>query len=165
VHLEDTENKIRITAEAFVICNNEILLFKRDINSKFFPGYLSIPGGRVNINEDIMSACIREVKEETGLVLTEKDPKIKYIAIHNHLDRQETWYITGFLVKIENKHEIVNSVEGNAQWIKLEDADKLDLFPPVAYYLKHATVENSGILYSVSEWENTKLVRVVMEKN
>lgn len=163
MHLEDTEKKIRITTEAFIVCNNEILLFQRDSNSKVFPGYWSIPGGHIDVNEDTLSACVREIQEETGLLVTTKEVKLKYIALHNHLDRNEIWHIFGFLVNIQDKHEIVNSSEGVARWISLDEVAKMNIFPPVAYYLEHVVNQNSGLLYNASNWKEAKLVGVVKE--
>lgn len=163
MHLEDTSNKLRITTEAFIVCKNEILLFQRDKNSKVFPGFWSIPGGHIDFGEDALTACIREIKEETGLVVTPVDVKLKFIAFHNHLDRKETWNIYGFYVDVSVKHEIINEDEGIAKWVSLDEVEKMDLFPPVAYYLKHALNPNSGLLYSSSEWEKAQLVRVLTE--
>lgn len=163
MHLEDTGNKLKISTEAFIICDNQILLFQRSADSKIFPGYWTIPGGHINSGEDALSACIRETQEETGLLIYPNNIKLKYLAIHTHLDRKETWQIFGFLVSIQNKHDVVNSKEGVAKWTPLNQVKDLDLFPPVAYYLEHAINTNSGILFSASNWENAKLVKLIKE--
>lgn len=164
MHLEDNPNKLRIATEVFIICKQEILLFQREPTSKVFPGYWSIPGGHIDFGEDPLTACVREIKEETGLVVTETDVKLKYISYHYHLDRKETWNIFGFFVSVIDKNDVVNSGEGIAKWVSLQDVEKTDLFPPVAYYLKRALNSGSGLLYSVSEWEKAKLVKVLSEK-
>ena len=54
-----------ITTDAIIIHKGKLLLIKR----KCFPskGYYALPGGHVEYDETIEAACIREVKEETGL--------------------------------------------------------------------------------------------------
>ena len=71
--------------------------------------------------------------------------------------------IYGFYVSTDNKHEIVNTDEGTAKWVSLSQIDQINLFPPVAYYLRHSTDASSGQLYSASEWKKAQLVRVLTE--
>ena len=44
----------------------DILLTKRNVEP--FKGYWCLPGGHIELNEDAISAVIREVGEETGLI-------------------------------------------------------------------------------------------------
>lgn len=51
--------------------DGEILLIKRAEDDSH-AGYWETPGGGVDGDETLVDACIREVKEETGLTLTEQ---------------------------------------------------------------------------------------------
>jgi 8-oxo-dGTP diphosphatase len=54
------------TATAIIeFSQNKILLIKRDTVP--FKGYWALPGGRVELGENVEQTIIREVKEETGL--------------------------------------------------------------------------------------------------
>ena len=55
------------TVECLIVQNGKILLMKRSETSKNFPGYWIGPGGHVDENEDVLTAAIREVYEETGV--------------------------------------------------------------------------------------------------
>ncbi|PIR42785.1 hypothetical protein CO058_03420 [candidate division WWE3 bacterium CG_4_9_14_0_2_um_filter_35_11] len=165
IHLEDNPNKLRITVEAFIVHKDEILLFKRDNKIKVFPGFWSVLGGHIDFSEDPLTACIREIKEETGLVVSCPDLKLKFISYHYHIDRNETWNIFGFFASVSDKSKTVSSDEGKSRWIPLEKVSGMDLFPPVAHYLDHTLNRDFGLLYSVSEWENAKLVKVLSEKS
>ena len=48
-------------------CN--ILMGKRNDPNKLCYGMLSLPGGNVDAGEDILESAVREVEEETGIVL------------------------------------------------------------------------------------------------
>lgn len=54
--------------------------------------------------------------------------------------------------------------EGTSHWMKIVKMMTLEnVFEPVKYYFKHVLVNKSGIIYNMSEWNNTKLVRVLSE--
>ena len=46
--------------------NNEILILKVEKDTK---SYWDLPGGRVQINEDLKTTVFREIKEETGITV------------------------------------------------------------------------------------------------
>lgn len=78
---------ILITAGAIIMNqDHKILLVLRPADKKIFPNCRSLPGGKVEAEESLDSAVVREVKEETGLEITslEKYTFTEYIAIDNH---------------------------------------------------------------------------------
>ena len=59
----------------------EILLALRK-NTGYNDGNYELPGGHVDVGEDIIDAMIREAKEELNIELERKDLKIKHILHH-----------------------------------------------------------------------------------
>jgi len=57
----------RTVAAIIVFPRNKILLIKR--GTVVFKGYWALPGGRVDAGESVEQAVVREVKEETGLIV------------------------------------------------------------------------------------------------
>lgn len=62
---------IHVNCKILTMCmiqdGNNILLLNRPIE-KGFPGYIA-PGGKVDFPESIVGGAIREVREETGLIV------------------------------------------------------------------------------------------------
>jgi 8-oxo-dGTP diphosphatase len=52
-----------------LICREEQVLLGRRCSSSYAPGAWCLPGGFVEFEEDFLTAAIREVREETGLVV------------------------------------------------------------------------------------------------
>ncbi len=48
--------------------NRVLMLVRSDFHNKY-PGELDLPGGHIKKNENILKGLLREVKEETGLVV------------------------------------------------------------------------------------------------
>lgn len=74
-------------AAAIIIRDGKLLLFKRQK-----PGreYYILPGGGVELEETFEQACIREVKEETGLDVLAIQLASRYIT----LEKEENYYVT-----------------------------------------------------------------------
>ena len=54
-----------LTVDCVVFNGDSVLLIRRAFEP--FKGFLALPGGFVDIFESVEMACVRELKEETGL--------------------------------------------------------------------------------------------------
>lgn len=63
-----------ISTGVHVVCerDGQVLLMRR-AGTGFFDGLYSLPGGHVEPGESVRAAAIRELREETGLVVEEGD--------------------------------------------------------------------------------------------
>lgn len=80
----------RVSARAIIIRDDQLLVFKRkrfDLEEGGFLEYYSIPGGGVEMGEEIEEACIRELKEEMGIdIKLTKKVAVKFADHHeNHV--------------------------------------------------------------------------------
>lgn len=75
------------TVDAVVLCNGHVLVVRR--GGKAGRGLIALPGGHLNPAERIMPACIRELKEETGIKLPteELEKLIVDKQVFDHPDR------------------------------------------------------------------------------
>lgn len=79
-------DKLIPACEIYIIYNNqEVLMFKRSMESRNFPGYLIGPGGHIDMNEDPLTAIVRETEEETGLILKPSQIHLKVLSFHHHI--------------------------------------------------------------------------------
>lgn len=83
---------------------------------------LTFPGGKVEENESLMAAAIREAKEETGLDIK----NLKFIGFITWLGKE--YKDTGLLYETSDyKGDLVaENREGNLSWIDYEDFKKMD---------------------------------------
>ena len=65
----DKDGVQKLVVGAVICKNNKVLLIERVI-SDFMGGFVEIPSGTVKPGEDLLTALTREVKEETGLLVT-----------------------------------------------------------------------------------------------
>jgi 8-oxo-dGTP diphosphatase len=77
--------------------NNQILLVKR--KTRPFVGYWALPGGRMDPGENIQQTIVREVKEETGLMVEIVSKVGEYVEKGIKDDIDYEYYPTCFVVK------------------------------------------------------------------
>ena len=78
---------MRNRAAAIIIRDRALLLIHRQKPGR---DYYILPGGGVELDESFEEACIREVKEETGLDVL----GLQLVYIYNHIGSEEYYFLT-----------------------------------------------------------------------
>ncbi|HUX61939.1 MAG TPA: 8-oxo-dGTP diphosphatase [Ignavibacteriaceae bacterium] len=89
-------------------------------------------GGKLEIGETPEDCVIREVKEESGLTIT--NPKLHGFITFPLFDGVDDWYV--FVFTAENfSGELIDSAEGILEWIPNEGVTSLNLWDGDAIFL------------------------------
>jgi 8-oxo-dGTP pyrophosphatase MutT (NUDIX family) len=75
----------------FIVSGNKLLLSRRQ-NTGWLDGHLCAPGGHVEEGETPRQAIIREVSEELGAIILEKDLEFLCVAVRNTGTREYVAY-------------------------------------------------------------------------
>ena len=117
-------------ATAIIIRNGKLLLIHRQKPGRDF--YV-LPGGGVEIEESFEEACIREVKEETGLDVLALHLVSRYIT----LEKEENYYVT----EVNLAEPVLGGAEAKRQsledsykfsWVDAAQLENLNLLPRAA---------------------------------
>lgn len=109
--------------------NNEVLLEKRSMIKKIDPGKWGMCGGKIDYNEDPITAGIRETYEEIGVLLNKDEMKMLCV------NKSETAYFNIFYVR--------KNIDINDCKLQKEEVDELRYF----------NIEKLGQLYDEGvEW-------------
>lgn len=112
--------KCILTNICMIYDKNKILVVDR--KKKDWPG-LSFPGGHIELNENFNDSVIREVKEETGLTIS--NPIL--CGIEEFKTDKEDRYLMLYYKTNKYKGKIKSSKEGDVFWIDRKDLNKYKL--------------------------------------
>ena len=140
------ENKLHIVTAVAVIRRNDgrILLLKRREDEKVYPGFYTFPGGKVEGNETISQALVKEVKEEAGLDLEPGFVLIKEKAI-GRPDGQTSKSLS-FLCTVQDANNVVLDTKDFTDyvWANLEELRKLQHVGIEAEFIKVEEIQKTG---------------------
>lgn len=126
---------VLLVARSFIInSHGEILLVKRSLTDRRYPGLWECPGGKLDPGEDLDGSRAREALEETGLKVETLNPSF---TTDSHVIDDDSEYhgmtyvvifsiarIIGGRLRVSGEHE-------EALWVRHEDAFQFELTPEV----------------------------------
>ena len=90
-------------------------------------------GGKFNPGESPEDCVIREIKEESGFII--KNPVLKGVLTFPEFSANEDWYVFVF-VATEFDGQMIDSTEGNLEWIDNENLLDLNLWEGDRHFIK-----------------------------
>ncbi|MCO6540787.1 MAG: 8-oxo-dGTP diphosphatase [Lactobacillus sp.] len=138
-----------------MITNSAGEILVQDRNKPTWPG-ITFPGGHVEVGESLQAAMIREVQEETGLVISH--PRL--CGIMDFTTETQEGYLV-LLYKTQSfSGEIRSSNEGEIFWINPQDLPKYHLAPDFWEMYQVIINDNLSELYgtgSGNTWQTQSL--------
>lgn len=111
-----------------IIRNNSILLLKKFKNS-----YYELPGGKVDYNESIEDAAIRECFEEIGCKVFLKNKFGEYEFFH----KEKNVHSNIFIAQTADEPKIIEKeIFENMIWMPLNEYEKYTLAPNVKMFIE-----------------------------
>ena len=102
--------------------NGKVVLQYRSPEKNNWSGY-AFPGGHIEEGESLVESVIREIKEETGLTIS--NPQLS--AVKNWQLEDGTRYIVFCYKATEYTGQLRSSEEGEVSWVEKDQLEKLDL--------------------------------------
>ena len=113
------ENEIILTNMIMIYDNNNNILVQNRV-AKDWPG-INFPGGHVKYDESIEKSCIREIKEETGLDIS----NLHFCGFYEwNIIKDHKRHLAMLYKTKDYSGELNSSTEGEMMWIKIDDIDK-----------------------------------------
>ena len=115
-----------LTADCIVVRDSELLLIRR--GNEPFRGCWALPGGFMEMDETIEHCAVRELQEETGIVVSEK--QLTLVGIYSALGRDPRGrtVTVAYAVRVpEDTHALAGDDAADLRWWPI------DQLPPLAF--------------------------------
>lgn len=115
---------------------NSVLVLKRSSESKFSPNLWNLPGGKIENDESLKQAVIRETKEETNL---EVEPENDYFSIYYYPNgklKNAKTAVHAFKAKLIGGKILLDKTHTGFRWVSKNDWKNLDYTPSAEATLK-----------------------------
>ena len=120
------------TVGIVILDGNKVCLVKHGEAAEHLTGVHGLPGGRLNGEEELIDAAVREAYEETGLEINKEDflqlPEVRYADIPR---KNGEILSVSWTVFVTNKFtgDLKGSDETIPEWIEIERIGELTILP------------------------------------
>ena len=120
------------TVGIVILDGNRVCMVRHGEAAQHLTGVHGIPGGRLNEDEELIDAAVREAYEETGLEINKEDflqlPEVRYADISR---KNGEILSVSWTVFVTNKFtgDLKGSDETIPEWIEIERIGELTILP------------------------------------
>ncbi len=129
-----------------LIVDNKILLIKRKRGD--YVGYWGLPGGKIEKDEHLSDAAVREIYEESGIKSDFKE-HIGFVSEHLVEDGDIIKHFLLHICRLDPMEtEIRNSDEGRLEWFSMDSLEQMkNSIIPSDYLMIEKMILNNGSNY------------------
>lgn len=117
------KGEFHLSVHAWIKCKDKYLIFQRDETKKIFPNFYEPIAGGVDGYENPTTAIIREVKEESGLIVDTTNIIKSFSVINDSCKYPEICDI--FVFKLDFNIDDIKYEEGKNKNAKLVNKDEI----------------------------------------
>jgi len=140
-------------ANIFIQKDDKYLVLRRSPLKRWAAGVVHPVGGKIDLNEDPLTAAKREALEETGVAV--KNLKLEAVILEVEPVKAEpgNWIIFHFSGEYDSG-EVLNTEEGELVWLTADEIKQEKLFPSVRAIVDKIFDPNSGTIFARFEYKS-----------
>lgn len=118
----------QIVVGAVIIDQEKVLLLQRNANESVYPNLWELPSGKKEPLEKSIDALVREVREETGLIIISAEPFFVFdYQIEKLLETRDSIQIN-YLATVNDYHTVnISEEHQNFTWVNMEEISKYNV--------------------------------------
>lgn len=143
-------HKLVLSTNVFIKKKHKLILLKRSKDKQHAPSIIHPIGGKVELHEDIYTAAIREVREESGITIK----NLKLEAIVSEIKPKEINWLVFYFSADYDKGRIHNSLEGDVGIFTKGVLNKEKLYPSLSRIMPYILDRTKGLVFATFFYDN-----------
>ena len=120
--------------------DRRFLITKRKMDKRWAPGWWEVPGGGVMAGENSYQAALREVKEETGIDVSDADGRFCFDYHRENPGEGDNYFVDIYLFVKEFDAGDVKLQESEATDFRLAAADEIRALADEGIFLHYSSI-------------------------
>jgi 8-oxo-dGTP diphosphatase len=149
-------HKIVICANVFIRRGGQYLVLRRSPHKRYAPGVVHPVGGKVDANEDPLTAARREAREEAGVEVSNVRLGAVITEIAPPPDNHRNWQIFHFVADYASG-DVTRTDEGELLWLTAEEFKQEQLFPTMRAVVDQVLDPSSGPAFARIVWQGDQV--------
>ena len=145
-------HELVICASILVVRDKKILMIRRSEEKVYLPGYVQPIGGKVDLNEDPLTAVRRELMEEAQIEVENLHLKAIVTEVKSKIDKEYStnWQIFHFVGNYMEKKDntIGKTEEGELVWLTLEEIKKEKIADSIRAIIEELLDKSSKLVFA-----------------
>ena len=106
------------TSSSAIVVKGKVLMLKRPMSARSFPGRWSLVAGKLEKGEDAEKAAIREIREETGIKVNRPAARLEPIFVR---ENDIIWKVNPFLFLLDSASPVLNRENEAFRWVSPDE--------------------------------------------
>jgi 8-oxo-dGTP pyrophosphatase MutT (NUDIX family) len=116
------------------------LITKRKMNKQWAPGWWEVSGGGVMAGETSRQAVLREVREETGLDVSDCESQLVLTYHRENPGKGDNYFVDVYLFHMDFEEEDVRIQEAEATDFRIADAQEIKALADEGIFLHYDSI-------------------------
>ena len=127
--------KTGVSQKAIILSEKgKFLILHRTSTAPSNPNTWDLPGGDLDFGEDVIQGIIREIKEETGLMV--KD--VKLFDVKSYINKKDEFWVTiAYIAKSKSDKVELSFEHDKSKWVTSEEFLKLKSSAKLRHFIKN----------------------------
>ncbi|MFA6680332.1 MAG: NUDIX domain-containing protein, partial [Candidatus Methanomethylophilaceae archaeon] len=138
-NVELLDVKIIESVSSVILIDGKILMLKRPITVRSFPGVWSLCAGKIERGETPEAAAVREIKEETGILVLKP---LRYLLPIHVREKDIIWKVYPFLFKADGVVPNINSENDEFKLFDITELKELKLVEGTLDVIKRLVIDH-----------------------
>lgn len=127
------------SATVALISNNKLLLLRRGQSAPWMPGRYCLPGGKLEKDERLVDCAIRELYEETGIVLSPE------VLVPSSINYKNDYKKIVFVYNTSTTYHVdLNWEHDHYLWVSYSESQNTIIVPTLPTTIRY--LHNNGLL-------------------